>query len=248
VLIIEIYGDIMSVLEILKKEKAVDILLELMITECLTVSEILKKVGGSASTIARRLEELLDAGIIDDEITKDWPYKRVIRLTDKGKSLARFISTFKVQDINALRKLPAKWILLLTYINNGVFESMTRLMKFIFLLEKEFGITTNYEFIWYKYGPFSKDVLNDVDALEQSGLLELDEELLGYHEASGEPIVRKKIILTKKGKQIARDLLFNTAQGIVDKLKSIIKKYYGEPLKKLLDHIYSKYKGDINGG
>ncbi len=230
-----------SVHEVLMRERASDILIELLYSDELTVSELLKRIGGSASTIMRRLRELLEVGLISEESTRVWPYKRLIRLTEHGKRIAKMIRAMRLSEISVLNRSPARWIILLSYLTGGKFESRTRLVKFLFILKNEYGVQIDYDFIWYKHGPFTKEILIDLDALELFGLIKVHEEFLDYDKKTGEPIVRYTIILTDHGKKVAEDLLFKTPQGIVDILKELIKKYYNMPLRDLLDYIYSKY-------
>lgn len=230
-----------SIYELVSREKSFDILNELLSYGELTVSELLKKIGGSASTITRRINELIEAGLILERSSKKWPYKRLLRLTDYGKRIAKRLRSLKLDEKSIIERSPARWILLLAYLNNGIFESVTRLVKFLFLLREEYDLKVDYDFVWYKYGPFSKDILMDLDAMETYDFLTIDQELLGYDSEGGEPVVRKTIRLTKKGEELARELLFNTPQGYVDILKKILEKYYKMPLKNLKDYVYSRY-------
>ena len=49
---------------------------------------------------------------------------------------------------------------------------LTFAMKEAFLLQREAGLNLGYEFIPYKYGPFSKEVYEDLEELEKNLLVE----------------------------------------------------------------------------
>ena len=92
-------------------------------------------------------------------------------------------------EVNMSDKFNRKDLLLLLLFSQGQseeeaepIEGRTRLMKLLFLLQfqKEFPVDkileshSKYEFQAYHYGPFTKDVFNDLEFLENVGLIDVN--------------------------------------------------------------------------
>ena len=78
-------------LEMLFRSRAIDILIALY-EKPMSVRELISKVGGSATTIEQRLRELKDVGLIEEKASKSFPFKRELRLTEKGRKLAEMLN------------------------------------------------------------------------------------------------------------------------------------------------------------
>jgi uncharacterized protein (DUF488 family) len=101
-----------------------------------------------------------------------------------------------------------------------------QLLKWLFLLREEERIGdlgVFYDFLPYKFGPFSFTVYNDLDRLQQLGLLGLDDTTISFIEenvsTSDSPI----------------------SSFIQDKVCNIILKYGSIPPKEILAYVYKKY-------
>jgi DNA-binding transcriptional ArsR family regulator len=75
---------------LLESPKALEILATLAKNRGqLRITEIMEIVGGSARTSSVRVEELRNAGLINDKKDKSFPFNRYISLTKEGKMIAR---------------------------------------------------------------------------------------------------------------------------------------------------------------
>lgn len=154
---------------------------------------------------------------------------------------------------------------------SGVVNGITRLQKFLFLLEKEGGIVPSgdgFEFSPYKAGPYSKKLYDDLELLENLDLvtsctsaestlpetvdisgLSFDDLILeddvGPQRVTGmksDSFEERRFGLTSKGK--ARLEAVMAAQGltvIADKIRVLKGRFSHYSLTDLLRHVYSKY-------
>ena len=133
-------------------------------------------------------------------------------------------------------------------------NGITRLEKLLFLVDKEcnYGdaLDKTFDFVPYHYGPYSKEVYEAVELLEEAGLIEeqrnftdseLDraEELL-YSGMATEISYERQFILTDDGKSIARYLFRNRPQ-LEAEIRRIKDTYAGLPLQTLIYYVYTKY-------
>lgn len=116
-------------------------------------------------------------------------------------------------------------------------EGRTRLQKMIFLIQKQLeesiSIGEVYEYFPYDYGPFSKELYEDLDELVKEGIIEEREET-----EEGE---KKKYYyeLTSKGRKLVDDELQN--EELKEKVEEIKSQYNEMNLPDLMDKIYSEY-------
>ncbi len=142
-------------------------------------------------------------------------------------------------------------------------SGITRLQKFLFLLEREGCIKPQgdgFEFSAYKAGPYSARLYDDLELLENLGLVETEvtseatepeavevgmlsfDELISDEMASPDAYEEKYFRLTQAGKEKVEQLLASErykpcAEGI-----RRIKSQYGHySLNDLLYHVYTKY-------
>ena len=155
----------------------------------------------------------------------------------------------------------------------GSFGGITRLQKLLFLLEQEEGLSPiegGYEFEAYKAGPYSPKLYDDLEFLENLGLLEGEvtseaseaeaeevdvlsfDHLMGREERSPEGDVEgaasadtyeaRRFRLTVKGRERMEQLLQSDEILPVEKKIRRIKSKYGKySLKDLLYHVYTTY-------
>lgn len=113
-----------------------------------------------------------------------------------------------------------------------------RLQKLVFLLEKEIiekkgYMLSNelYEFRPYNYGPYSEDVLDDVELLKDLGLI-----TTGTNE-------KEFYKITNKGIEVLNRLIEKNPnlKNIMSEIENLKKRWNNVPLKKLLQYVYRKY-------
>jgi uncharacterized protein YwgA len=122
-------------------------------------------------------------------------------------------------------------------------EGRTRLQKLVFLMEQELDEVSaasldspDYNFIPYDYGPFSKKLYDDLDSLEEAGLIEVEEEPM----ADGK--VKYTYQLTERGQSWVQNQL---ADSSADKAHSLAEglaaEYDDMLLSDLIDEVYAEY-------
>jgi uncharacterized protein YwgA len=132
---------------------------------------------------------------------------------------------------------------------NGV----TRLEKLLFLLDKETnvqrGVDEPFRFRPYNYGPYSREVYEAVDLLEEAGLINEERVLEGHtldemEEAATAAIdkegIERRFSLTQNGLAVAK-LLARRHPEEFKEIGDIKKSYAGMPLRQLIRYVYNKY-------
>ena len=77
----------MNVLELVSRRRAPAILIALS-RRPYHVRELTKAVGGSSSTVVKRIRELSDAGLIRVVEIPGFPFRKKVLITDKGRQVA----------------------------------------------------------------------------------------------------------------------------------------------------------------
>jgi len=226
-------------MEILGKGRAAEVLLSLL-EGPMHMKELHSRVGGSTTTLELRVRELIDEGLIEEEVKKDWPFRRVLRLTERGKVIAEFLRLLRSLYEDKIPKKREEWLLLTLYAVGGEVRGSTRLEKLLFLLRHELGIRPEnyYEFVPYKHGPFSSDLLKDARELSFLGFIEIEERVLELF--GDEEKVIRIYRLTEKGKRFAEDMYNKLSEEVKKALKALMP-YNSMPLKSLLDYVYTRY-------
>jgi Mn-dependent DtxR family transcriptional regulator len=222
--------------------KAKDILLSLYESPKY-LAELTKDIGGAPFFIIAKLEDLKREGLIEDKYIQT---KRIISLTEKGIEVAKFIklqeNLFKKPEIEEVKEIPKdrkKWILLLLHLANEI-KGITRFMKYLFLMKKEYEINNEYNFIPYSHGPCSFEVFEDLEKLERMGLIEIEKKI---HEPkiAGDWQIVKKFKLTEKGKEVA-EKIYNELDNVTKvKLNELIERFGKYTFAGLLRYVYEKY-------
>ena len=135
----------------------------------------------------------------------------------------------------------------------GEIRGITRLEKLLFLATQEEGIDKvvedPFEFKPYHYGPYSKEIYEAVELLEELGLLiddrYLDDDKLDEAEelalaVADEEGVERRFMLTQDGEKVA-DLLATRRPEVLDKLSDVKRRYGSLGLRRLIRYVYSKY-------
>lgn len=159
---------------------------------------------------------------------------------------------------------------------NEPISGKTRLIKMIFLFKKEFlkSFSKNkeiseeefYNFFAWNYGPFSKEVYDDLmffelrgfvrtekndgellaESAEEAELYDSDLEENGSSESvTGYEYVEEKIFLTEKGVEFAGNLYKNLEDEQKNILTTFKKKMAKAPLKAILRYVYENYPEQI---
>jgi uncharacterized protein YwgA len=122
-------------------------------------------------------------------------------------------------------------------------EGRTRLQKLVFLMEQELDeVATasldspDYNFIPYDYGPFSKELYDDLDSLEEAGLIEVEEEPM----ADGK--VKYIYQLTEQGESWVQNQLVDSSADKAHSLAEHLASEYNDMLlSDLIDEVYAEY-------
>jgi uncharacterized protein YwgA/DNA-binding transcriptional ArsR family regulator len=222
-------------MHLLERGKATEILLALR-EKPMHFTELQWKVGGSLSTVQLRVEELLREGLIAEEEQKKWPFKRILKLTDKGMNAARYLQGLRAVTSTGLPKKREKWMLALMHAF-GEIKGSTRLQKLLFLLSRELKLS-DYSYTWHIYGPYSPEVGEDSRELESSGLIQVSEEI--FEESEEDYRRRLNYKLTPFGEVLAAKVF----DGLSEKQKNAIRslqKFNKASLSSLLDYVHSEY-------
>jgi len=110
---------------------------------------------------------------------------------------------------------------------------VTVAMKSAFLLQQEAGLNLGYDFIPYKYGPFSKEVYEDIEELEKNLLVE--------RVKPKKDIEMTEIRLIEEFKDWTEKIIDSLPEDIKEIVKAYIEKYGKMELNELLDYVYAKY-------
>lgn len=135
-------------------------------------------------------------------------------------------------------------------------NGITRLEKLLYLVEEETSVSDSVvgghlRFKAYNYGPFSKDVYQAVELLEQSGLLTEDRVVDGQTIDSMEDVdvtgavdadeyVERRFVLTEHGRLVA-DLLTRHHPDVAEQLTAIKDRYAERSLSGLIRYVYKTY-------
>lgn len=119
-------------------------------------------------------------------------------------------------------------------------EGITRFQKLVFLAQKEIeGLgTREYSFKEYKYGPFSKELYDDLDRLVATGYIARD--TVETHNGNKKQVYR----ITEKGEEYIGQILEvgnNQSDLNVGKLQSLKEEYNNMPILGLIRRVYSEY-------
>lgn len=138
-------------------------------------------------------------------------------------------------------------------VEEGKINGITRLVKLLFLALQETDVAKHvkdpFPFKPYDYGPYSKEIYEAVELLEEAGLLrdkrimagrsldEMEELAAATEEREG---VERQFILTMEGGAVAK-LLAQHSPEASEMLAAIKDKYGGMPLGRLIRYVYQQY-------
>lgn len=235
----------------LRKSKTAEILLRLL-DGSKYVRELLSEVGGSAQTVEMRIQELLKEGLVEEEVWEAWPYRKMLKLTERGKDVARLLkveqSFFPAAKKAATKDIleRGKWLLALLHAVGGTISGATRLQKLLFLLKRERGVETPYNFTPYMFGPHSPDVLEDTIDLEMAGYIGIQKEVF-EPTLAGDCVIKRKYELTPKGVRAASEV-YKRLPAECKRALSSLKRFNEMRQTELLNYVYTKYPKESRGG
>jgi uncharacterized protein YwgA/DNA-binding HxlR family transcriptional regulator len=234
----------------LRKSKTAEILLRLL-DGPKYIRELLSEVGGSAQTVEMRVQELLKEGLVAEEEWEAWPFRKMLKLTDRGKEIARLL---KVEEsfFTTVKKVAAKdilergkWLLALLHAMGGKISGATRLQKLLFLLKREMGVETPYKFTPYMFGPHSPDLLDDTIDLELTGYINIQKEV-SEPTLAGDCVISRKYELTPEGAKVAKEA-YEKLPDDCKKALSALREFNEMKLTELLNYVYTKYPAESRG-
>jgi len=234
-------------IDTISKRKALKILLTLNKgAKC--IKEIQEAVGGSYTTINKRIEELVKAGLAVEEYLTGEEFgivprnKRWIRITDKGRKIVQSLLDSNIIKMPSLRLDRQKWIILILH-RLGPIRGRTRLMKLLFIWRREsgFGRGNYYKFEAGKYGPFSKDIITDTEELENNGFISIEKVDFPKNEFSEDETTLYVYTLTPKGGSVIPEISSDLPEGLMKRIEILLKPYREMPLLKLLRYVYERY-------
>jgi len=107
----------------------------------------------------------------------------------------------------------------------------TRLIKELFLLKEAYGLKQiEYRFVPYWYGPFSPEILADLQELRDSGFVD----------AQGSP-GGEIITLTPAGVERARKLEAGAPADVVRRIRECKERFNPMPFEELLAYVYERW-------
>lgn len=138
----------------------------------------------------------------------------------------------------------------------GRVNGITRLEKLLYLVEQETSVAKSVSgeqltFKAYNYGPFSKDVYEAVELLEESRLLAEERVVDGQTIDSMEDVnvtgaveadeyVERRFVLTEHGRLVAA-LLAQHHPEVAEQLATIKDRYAARSLSGLIRYVYKTY-------
>jgi|AntDeeMinimDraft_4_1070355.scaffolds.fasta_scaffold00240_3 uncharacterized protein YwgA len=120
-------------------------------------------------------------------------------------------------------------------------EGRTRLQKLMFLIQKRMEeqgdpLDWGYPFQAYDYGPFAKELYDDLDQLRRRGLVEEREQHLD------DDVIQYDYVLTSKGREFVREELEDRRpDGLAETTEAIKDDFNDVSLQKLIDYVYTEY-------
>jgi uncharacterized protein YwgA len=206
------------------------------------VQEIQGEVGGSATTVEDRINELVKEKLISEEKNaKEFPFKRILSLTEKGRGIAEMVKILEGAFKN-ISELKYKWIVALLYALGEV-KGITRLEKLLFMLKYDLNAVDQdfFAFAPQKYGPYSEEITYAALELKKLGFVEITETVFKPFSSEQEEVRRMDFSLTDYGKETGKAILKTMDKHTENSLETL-RRFNEMDLKKLLDYVHGKHK------
>lgn len=115
-------------------------------------------------------------------------------------------------------------------------DGRTQVQKLAFLTQKETKLGESYRFVPWKFGPFSKEVWEDLDLLVSEGIV------IEIPQGGKDKTVGYMYALTKDGARLVTDrILSQLDDNMLVQIKRMIENYSQMNLSELLTYVYEKY-------
>ena len=227
-------------MDVIQRSKGMEILISLT-EKPKFVQEIQTAVGGSATTVEDRINGLVAEGLVESTAASEFPFKRMITLTDKGKIIAGMIKNIDNTLNTNISETKYKWILALLY-NMGSIKGITRLEKLLFMLKYDLnGVSQEFfAFSPEKYGPYSEEITYATLEMKKLGLIDVSETIFKPFNSDQEEVRRMDFSLTEYGIEKAKTALKDISKTTQESIEAL-KKFNDMDLKKLLDHVHKKH-------
>jgi uncharacterized protein YwgA len=115
-------------------------------------------------------------------------------------------------------------------------EGRTRLQKLVFLVQKLWDQPSSevFNFKPYDYGPFSADILHELDRMEEDGLVE--------EQVTRLPQGKKyTYTLTDQGEQRSEEISDASDGQVESVVQRVISQFDSMPISRLLEYVYNKF-------
>lgn len=119
--------------------------------------------------------------------------------------------------------------------NDEAVEGITRLQKLVFKAQEEVIDSKEYEFEPHDYGPFSKELYNDVDNLVDDGYVDCEIE----ETPSGNR--KKTYSINRDGRKILERFADRQLQRHLEGIEDLKQRDNDKPLLELLSEIYNEH-------
>lgn len=208
------------------------------------IKEIQEGVGGSYATIYKRIEELARLSVIGavpldgTEFSHLAPNARLFKLTEAGEAIVGELSKVGLIKQPTLSKQRQRWILLHLFLFEGV-KGRTRFEKLLYLQKEELRFVKGnfYSFRWLHYGPYSEELMHDLDELRDGNLISVEVKEVDVKSNVAHLFIYR---LTSKGKELIPSILTELPVGTLEKLEKL-KPFQEMPLEKLMEYVYKKF-------
>lgn len=114
-------------------------------------------------------------------------------------------------------------------------EGITRFQKLVFLAQREQPVESLYDFEAADYGPFSKELYDDLDKLVAKGFLAREKEQTQLRNT------KQVYELTEKGQRALNNAPESDKPSTDDGLAEVIREYDSMNLWSLLEYVYDEY-------
>jgi uncharacterized protein YwgA len=119
-------------------------------------------------------------------------------------------------------------------------EGRTRLQKMVFLIQQETedaseSLPGTYNYVPYDYGPFARDLYDDLDRLKDKGVIVEEQEEM----ADG--IIKYNYRLGPNAESYFENHPQSKIQEVQTRAEDVKKKFNNKSLAELIDLVYSKY-------
>jgi len=224
-----------------EKSKATNLIITLLDKKSMNFTELMKSTKSNPRTLSDRIKDLAKAKVISVEKLQNFPFTETIQLTKKGVEIAKRMKRVYSHSENSISERAKKLLYIINEAGGSIIGT-TRMEKLPFLLEKKYDIQFDYHYNPMTYGPYSIELLDDIELLSNNGYLQIIEEFVPVKTDDGslKETARRSYVLTKKGEEKSKRIKGDILPKIETAL-DFIHTYNRIALKSLLDYVHKKY-------